>query len=635
MHAAIRPVRGLSVGLLAVLIVVLLPAEAMHAEVPPPATRSASIADVEQRLTPVDTERQGQAGPGAAPTTVQPAALAWGTAGVKQPRLPHGRTRPAYGGQRYGSHVGHGHVGHGHASLALSPHGHEGHDHDHLPDAGWHASDPIEAPIPFVTFGIAGSGEVPHLRVRTRDRDGFWSDWVEAEIAADHRPGPHTPEAGEVPPDAPEWGTDAIWSGPATHVEIEVAGVDPSDIDLEVTFIDTSGLDETVTQRIGRWLRSFETGTPAEASHTTPDIRTRAQWGADESLRSGTPVERDVKMGVVHHTAGTNTYTREQADAVVRGIYEFHTNTRGWSDIGYNFLVDRYGTTYEGRYGGIDRGIQGAHAYGWNAGSFGVAVMGDHRDKDPAEVSLDALTELFAWKYAVHGIDSDAKAQVTHNDQTVPTLQGHRDVGSTTCPGARLYDKLPELRERIEQAAPKHPVRAFPDVPHEHPFAIEIGWASGRDVLDGYEDGTFKPRRTVTRQAAVAFLHRYAGEPQAPGDPGFSDVDGDHPFRDAIAWASHAGITDGYEDGTFRPGSTVTRQAATAFLHRYAGEPQAAGDPGFSDVDGDHPFRDVIAWASHAGITDGYEDGTFRPGSTVTRQAATAFLHRLDSGPDS
>ena len=161
----------------------------------------------------------------------------------------------------------------------------------------------------------------------------------------------------------------------------------------------------------------------------------------------------------------------------------------------------------------------------------------------------------------------------------------------------------------------------------DHPFSTEIRWLLDRGIAEGYADGDFGPARTVSRQAAVAFLHRLAGEPQATGASGFDDVGADHPFHDAIAWAVEAGVTDGYPDNTFRPTAVVTRQAATTFLHRRAGEP-AGGDAGFEDVGADHPFHDAIAWAVEAGVTDGYDDGTFRPGADVTRQAMAAFLYR-------
>jgi len=85
-----------------------------------------------------------------------------------------------------------------------------------------------------------------------------------------------------------------------------------------------------------------------------------------------------VQVGLVHHTVGTNTYTAAQVPAIIRGIYDFHVNGRGWSDVGYQFLIDRFGRIWEGRAGGVDKAVLGAQAGGYNSGSFGASVMGDY-----------------------------------------------------------------------------------------------------------------------------------------------------------------------------------------------------------------------------------------------------------------
>ncbi|OWY62137.1 hypothetical protein B7486_60040, partial [cyanobacterium TDX16] len=148
---------------------------------------------------------------------------------------------------------------------------------------------------------------------------------------------------------------------------------------------------------------------------------------------------------------------------------------------------------------------------------------------------------------------------------------------------------------------------------------------------EGYDDRTFRPAAPVTRQAGVAFLTRLMDLPDAPaGPPTFSDVSPSHPFAAEIEAAAAAGMVEGYDDGTFRPGTTMTRQAFAAFLHRAAGSPAVPSppDPTFPDVGFAHPFSDEIEWLAHTGLTDGYPDGTFRPAALVTRQAAAAQLHR-------
>jgi hypothetical protein len=172
----------------------------------------------------------------------------------------------------------------------------------------------------------------------------------------------------------------------------------------------------------------------------------------------------------------------------------------------------------------------------------------------------------------------------------------------------------------------------FVDVGSDHPFCPEIEWLADRGIADGWPDGTFRPTNELTRQAVVAFLHRLAGAPHVPADGApFSDVDADHPFGVAISWAAEEGIVEGFPDGTFRSTRPMTRQALAAMLHRLAGAPAGPfPDPGFADVGADHRFATEIWWAAHEDIVDGYGDGTFHPGSDVTRQAAAAFLHRFE-----
>jgi hypothetical protein len=171
----------------------------------------------------------------------------------------------------------------------------------------------------------------------------------------------------------------------------------------------------------------------------------------------------------------------------------------------------------------------------------------------------------------------------------------------------------------------------FSDVETFDRFCVEINWLSQSGITVGFPDGTFRPEGTVTRQAMAAFLWRRAGSPPGPfPDPGFSDVPDTSPFATAIAWLADEGITEGYPDGTFHPNETVSRQAMAAFLWRDAGQPPV-DPPGFclyDDVCPGHPFEEAISWLTFEGIAGGFDDGTFRPGAAVSRQAMAAFLFR-------
>jgi hypothetical protein len=190
-----------------------------------------------------------------------------------------------------------------------------------------------------------------------------------------------------------------------------------------------------------------------------PAYVSRAQWLADESLRRAeADVAPALRFAVVHHTAGPNTYTREEAPAVVRAIMAYHVQSNGWNDIGYNALVDRFGTVYEGRHGGLDRNVVGAHARGFNTGSFGIAVLGELTSIEPSKPAFEALARTLAWRLDLAHVDPLATVEATAagNERftagaAVPlrAISGHRDTGLTACPGNRLYARLPALAQRV------------------------------------------------------------------------------------------------------------------------------------------------------------------------------------------
>jgi hypothetical protein len=178
--------------------------------------------------------------------------------------------------------------------------------------------------------------------------------------------------------------------------------------------------------------------------------------------------------------------------------------------------------------------------------------------------------------------------------------------------------------------------QTFTDVGFDHPFYEDIEWMAAQGISEGYEPGpTYRPSDPVTRQAMSAFLYRLAGEPEfvLPLSPTFTDVSAAHPFYDEIEWMADAEISTGYEPGpTYRPGAVVTRQAMSAFLYRFAEEPDfpLPPSPTFTDVSDSNAFYDEIEWMAYAEISEGYEPGpTYRPSAAVSRQAMSAFLHRI------
>ena len=174
----------------------------------------------------------------------------------------------------------------------------------------------------------------------------------------------------------------------------------------------------------------------------------------------------------------------------------------------------------------------------------------------------------------------------------------------------------------------------FYDVPASHPFVREISWMKANGISTGNANGTYGPTASVTREAMAAFLYRMAGRPAytAPTTSPFRDVARSHPFYKEICWLASTGITTGWSDGTFRPGTAVERQAMAAFLYRFAGKPAftAPATSPFWDVRPTDPFYKEIAWLASVRVAGGYSDGGYHPTATVDRQAMAAFLNRLD-----
>lgn len=176
----------------------------------------------------------------------------------------------------------------------------------------------------------------------------------------------------------------------------------------------------------------------------------------------------------------------------------------------------------------------------------------------------------------------------------------------------------------------------FADVPVGAVFYADIEWAVTSGVATGYTGGIFRPTAAVTREAMAAFLYRAVQGSAVPacggGQRTFSDVPAAHPFCGAIEWLAANGITTGYPDGTFRPGDPVSREAIAAFLYRSmtsGDDPECtSATRRFTDVRAADTFCGVIEWTAAQGISTGWTDGTYRPCTSVARQAMAAFLHR-------
>ena len=345
------------------------------------------------------------------------------------------------------------------------------------------------APIRFTMVGItwrqSGDAVVP-VRLAWGPRGDLGSTRL-LRADPDEGPDPGSPD------DAGISGTLPLWTGAADCLRVRVrlpAGQRLSD--LRISFLNTSGTAEgpsplaLVTGALARMWGMVTEPEPAGAMTTKPDIINRKGWGADESLRTencdGEPdYAKKLKMAHVHHTAGSNTYTRAEADDVIRGIYSYHVLSRGFCDIAYNFLIDRFGRTYEGRFGGMAKPVIGGHAMGFNTGSTGIAAMGDFTSKKAPFKMVKAYRKLLAWRLDVaHLKPTGWTTMVSGGGSNTPykagekvklrVISGHRDTGYTSCPGDKLYAKLPSIRKRaMEIGRPKI------WKPKEKPKSIVVG----------------------------------------------------------------------------------------------------------------------------------------------------------------
>jgi hypothetical protein len=352
----------------------------------------------------------------------------------------------------------------------------------------------LSAPTPvhgYATVGVTWKPgtDMPEdqisVDVRTR-RGSTWSGWTKIAYHDEHGPDAGTAEARSVRP-----GTDALVIGDVDEVQMRtetVSGQAPADLELAVidpgtgkvtkqpAAIDTSKLSGSESRSATE--SDTPTGSASSASvgdaalmamkvSTRPLIYSRAQWGANEALRDKSSLRYGtIKTGFIHHTVNANNYTADQVPALIRGIYAYHTQSRGWSDIGYNFLVDRFGRIWEGRYGGVDKPVVGAHTLGYNEYSFAMSAIGNFDIAQPPQAVLDAYARLFAWKLSLSNIRADA-TRLWVKDRYLHAINGHRDVGQTACPGRYLYAKIPSIRtatQAIENAAqtPVDPVTLSP-----------------------------------------------------------------------------------------------------------------------------------------------------------------------------
>jgi hypothetical protein len=347
-------------------------------------------------------------------------------------------------------------------------------------DVPLHARRALAVAAPrFNMVGLHWQGSGTPL-YRTRSLGGRWSAWT---------------------PGDDDWGRDGVWrkgnpdwTGPANAIQIRTIG--------RVTRVREYLLWSPPV--LGPPRRLQLAGSPA--------IVSRSGWQADESIRRAPPViAPTLQFALVHHTVNTNGYPCSESASIVRGIMVYHVQGNGWNDIGYNFLVDHCGTVFEGRYGGIDKNVVGAHSQGFNTGSVGVALIGTYDTVTPPQAQLDALVKLLAWRLDVAHIDPLSFLNYISGGNTkfaaglpvdMRAISGHRDTYFTDCPGDALYRLLPSLAQQVAKTGtPKlyapgvagtfgGPIRFTGRVSEPLPWTVTVTDPTGKVVAAGAGTGT-------------------------------------------------------------------------------------------------------------------------------------------------
>ena len=462
-------------------------------------------------------------------------------------------------------------------------------------------------PQPVSGYGVVGvtwshSDQLPlssvTVQIRTQ-KNGRWTGWTVLETD-DDGPDPRSAEGRSARPGTIEGlvgHVDRVQarltaSGVQIPADLRLAIIDPgtpSRTASERPAIDTGGASATVpataaTTATTDTSTGAATGAASDATGQSsdavlaaaaytpkPQIYSRAQWGADEKVREQiAPSYGEVHGGFVHHTVNANDYTRAEVPGIIRSIYAYHVKSRGWRDIGYNFLIDKFGRIWEGRYGGVARPVIGAHTENYNDDGFGVSAIGNFEIAKPTAALIQAEGALFAWKLSLHGVNANA-TNVRIGPRVFPhAIEGHRDTKATACPGTYLYARIPDIR-RIAAS-------------------LQKGW-SGRELASniagtGYPDLIARRasdgRAMLIRTGGIAGFH--AAKTTMTGFPTSSrlvvspDLTGDGK-ADLVTIGSGGLATTrpGRNDGTFAAAvATITKQFVGRRLVTSAG-----------DVDGD------------------------------------------------
>lgn len=360
-------------------------------------------------------------------------------------------------------------------------------------------------------IGVSWDGTAPgavSVRGRADDRWGGWH----------HLDG----DPDEGPDAARRTGAPLLWLG--------ADGVD--EVELRVDEGRLAGLQvQAVRVAVEEAAAAADTAPRAAPVDGRPSILPRSAWTSKGWVASPGctpgPVAHPAGIGyaVVHHTVNSNTYAANEVPAMLSAIYAYDSGSLGWCDMAYHFIVDRFGRTWEGRSGGVANPVIGTHAKGFNYGSVGVALLGQHQPgaspgaASPSAAALDAAGRVIGWKLALHGLSPYGTATTTTTGSTrypagqVVTLNrvaGHRDTNLTSCPGDLVYSQLATIRAAAASHQRSMPAASGPLAPFRTPGTLVT--QQYRDLLrrapsqERYDHWTARVGSTVAPGSFIAGL---------------------------------------------------------------------------------------------------------------------------------
>ncbi|MGI8588846.1 MAG: S-layer homology domain-containing protein [Chloroflexia bacterium] len=420
-------------------------------------------------------------------------------------------------------------------------------------------SAPVEAPFGFSDVAPhwdtppPRQGETPddnsiRVELRTGPDGATWTDWQQTNLEGIQDPrDPLTRTYGSLVGVPQDVRTHRYAQARITLSSLP--GVTPPTIsNLTFSFIDSG-----VTAQVP--VATLQGGPPP----VKPAIISRAQWGSPDGNASPNwpPEYKQATHVIIHHTETSN--ADGDYAARVRSIWYFHAITRGWGDIGYNYLIDPHGNVYEGRYGGDD--VAAGHAYPFNYGSIGISLIGNYDQTAPSSAMRDSLIKLLAWATDRRGINPQGIGAFTGalncgGSVTLvrPNIAGHRDFrgqgcgqefNDKTCPGAYAYAMLPQIRAALGTGLPEYraifsPAAPLPQLtpgsttqatitvrngggltwPSGGPSPVKLGFrwytSSGTRVYSGFTDIRTALPRDVPYGATVV-LQASLSVPSTPG----------------------------------------------------------------------------------------------------------------------